>query len=269
MNAEHKLQLEVSLREESNGTWNIGIQKSSSSVLSLVSSLIAKGTGTINFKGQIQDPSPQDDKTEKKLLFHIRGGPLTAVSDYGLTAFAFGHVPVETWSVTNRTLQINELFEVELRSCVVEFKGKVANVSPQGSSQVVRYSNQIEYTSTSASEHVTFCIGVTSLDPSTFAENMKNRPDGWYWSGKQIYNDKMQKKYFGNVSPKIGDRVGLLQDASGNLHFFVNGVDHGTFSKKLPFPLYGCIQFDETIRTASLMDGIATYGYLLKINSEK
>ncbi|XP_071451078.1 uncharacterized protein [Hetaerina americana] len=79
----------------------------------------------------------------------------------------------------------------------------------------------------------------------------------------------MANNNYNAVQIQIGDRVGLLQDASGNLHFFVNGVDHGTFSKKLPFPLYGCIQFDETIRTASLMDGIATYGYLLKINSEK
>jgi len=39
----------------------------------------------------------------------------------------------------------------------------------------------------------------------------------------------------------VGDRIGLVRESSGALHYFINGIDQGVATTRTPQPVWGVV----------------------------
>jgi len=53
---------------------------------------------------------------------------------------------------------------------------------------------------------------------------------------------------------QAGDRVGVVRNDDGTLHFFVNGVDQGLAARDLPPSVYGVIDLYGQAAQATIID---------------
>ena len=51
-----------------------------------------------------------------------------------------------------------------------------------------------------------------------------------------------------------GDRIGLMRKSSGDLHFYVNGLDQGVAATRVPVQIWGAVDvYGMTVRVSSAM----------------
>ncbi|XP_015908035.1 neuralized-like protein 4 [Parasteatoda tepidariorum] len=90
-------------------------------------------------------------------------------------------------------------------------------------------------------------IGVTNLNPTflDFPSSATNLRDGsWVMSGSSIMeNGKSILEDYGHDLDDLseGDSVGVMRTRFGELHFFVNGIDHGVAAKNVPGFIYAVV----------------------------
>ncbi|KAK7486086.1 hypothetical protein BaRGS_00022695 [Batillaria attramentaria] len=173
--------------------------------------------------------------------FHCRAGSLISLTNNNRTAQR--NHPAQEFNngvvLSAEPLRDNQIFEV----CI----GKKVN----------SWSGSIE-------------IGVTACNPDTltFPLSATGLRDGtWVMSGTSILQDgHTSKEDYGRDLDQLGegDRVGVMRNSQGELHFFVNGTDQGVATPSLPSPvwavvdLYGkCAQVSVTDSTAPRQTGRA------------
>lgn len=90
-------------------------------------------------------------------------------------------------------------------------------------------------------------IGITTHSPMEleFPFTMTNVKSGtWIMTGSGIMHNgtTVIEQYGVNLDRlQVGDRVGVVRKESGNLHFFVNGVDQGVAAMNVPDGLFGVL----------------------------
>lgn len=70
------------------------------------------------------------------------------------------------------------------------------------------------------------------------------RTGTWMMTGNGVMHNGITviEQYGQNLDRlQAGDRVGVVRKDNGILHFYVNGVDQGSASKKVPERIYGVI----------------------------
>ncbi|XP_051523046.1 neuralized-like protein 4 isoform X2 [Myxocyprinus asiaticus] len=145
------------------------------------------------------------------LRFHHLNGTNAVITNGGRTAFRqncrseFNDAIV----ISNRCLREGELFEIVIQK------------------MVDRWSGSIE-------------AGVTAIRPEEleFPNTMTDIDyDTWMLSGTAIMQDgnTMRNNYGCDLdSLTTGSRIGMMRTASGDLHYFINGVDQGVACSGLP-----------------------------------
>ena len=90
-------------------------------------------------------------------------------------------------------------------------------------------------------------VGVTTCDPDNlnFPISATGFREGtWVMSGSSVLKDghSMIEEYGCDLDQlSEGDVVGVMRTVSGELHFYVNGIDQGTAATGLPSKLYAVI----------------------------
>lgn len=90
-------------------------------------------------------------------------------------------------------------------------------------------------------------IGVTTCDPDNlnFPISATGFRDGtWVMSGSSVLKDghSMIEEYGCDLDQlSEGDVVGVMRSSTGELHFFVNGIDQGTAATDIPANVYAVI----------------------------
>ncbi|XP_013781863.2 neuralized-like protein 4, partial [Limulus polyphemus] len=165
------------------------------------------------------------------LLFHERCGVHAEITNNGRTALRPNALEDfnNAVALTNRPLRTAEMFEVILEQ------------------QVVKWTGSIE-------------IGVTTHSPYDieFPSTMTNMRSGtWMMTGSGIMcnGTSVVEEYGINLERlKIGDRVGVLLEPDGTLHFYVNGEDQGAAAKCVAEKLYGVIDLYGQAAQVSIVD---------------
>ncbi|XP_039997243.1 neuralized-like protein 4 isoform X1 [Xiphias gladius] len=142
--------------------------------------------------------------------------------------------------ISNRCLRDGELFEIVIQK------------------MVDRWSGSIE-------------AGVTAIRPEEleFPNTMTDIDyDTWMLSGTAIMQDgnTMRNNYGCDLdSLTTGSRIGMMRSASGDLHYYINGVDQGVACSGLPpevyavIDLYGqCVQVSITSSSGPLDNSLCT-----------
>ncbi|XP_077301800.1 neuralized E3 ubiquitin protein ligase 4 [Arctopsyche grandis] len=165
-----------------------------------------------------------------RLLFHSNCGAHAVVSNGGLTA----HRPRATDDfnngvvLTNRPLRPGEIFEVRLEKVVKKWAGSIE-------------------------------IGVTTHTPNDleFPITMTNMRSGtWMMTGNGVMHNgtTVQDRYGSSLDRIIvGDRVGVVRQSCGTLHFYINGVDQGPATAGVPENVYGVIDLYGQAAQASIV----------------
>lgn len=173
---------------------------------------------------------PEEDFSDR-LQFHPRCGTHAAVIRSNRTA----HRPnaLEDFNngvvLTNRPLKPNELFEVRLDKMVSKWAGSIE-------------------------------IGVTTYSPTEleYPATMTNIRSGtWMMTGKGVMQNGITviDEYGMNLDTlQVGDRVGVMRNESGTLHFYVNSVDQGEASTNVPERVYGVIDLYGQASQATIVD---------------
>lgn len=173
---------------------------------------------------------PEEDFSDR-LQFHPRCGTHAAVIRNNRTA----HRPnaLEDFNngvvLTSRPLRANELFEVRLDKMVSKWAGSIE-------------------------------IGVTTYSPTEleYPATMTNIRSGtWMMTGKGVMQNGITviDEYGMNLDTlQVGDRVGVMRNELGTLHFFVNGVDQGEASTNVPERVYGVIDLYGQASQATIVD---------------
>lgn len=176
------------------------------------------------------------------LRFHQLHGTNAVITNGGRTAFRqncrseFNDAIV----ISNRCLRDGELFEIVIQK------------------MVDRWSGSIE-------------AGVTAIRPEEleFPNTMTDIDyDTWMLSGTAIMQDgnTMRNNYGCDLdSLGTGSRIGMMRSASGDLHYYINGVDQGVACTGLPpdvyavIDLYGqCVQVAITSSSGPLDNSLCT-----------
>ncbi|KAE8743975.1 bluestreak [Frankliniella occidentalis] len=173
---------------------------------------------------------PEEDFSDR-LQFHPRCGTHAAVIRGNRTA----HRPnaLEDFNngvvLTSRPLRANELFEVRLDKMVSKWAGSIE-------------------------------IGVTTYCPTEleYPATMTNIRSGtWMMTGKGVMQNGITviDEYGMNLDTlQVGDRVGVMRNESGTLHFYVNSVDQGEASTNVPQRVYGVIDLYGQASQATIVD---------------
>uniref|UniRef100_A0A3B4H265 Neuralized-like protein 4 n=1 Tax=Pundamilia nyererei TaxID=303518 RepID=A0A3B4H265_9CICH len=180
--------------------------------------------------------------TTTDLRFHHLHGTNAVITNGGRTALRqncrseFNDAIV----ISNRCLRDGELFEIVIQK------------------MVDRWSGSIE-------------AGVTAIRPEEleFPNTMTDIDyDTWMLSGTAIMQDgnTMRNNYGCDLdSLTTGSRIGMMRSASGDLHYYINGVDQGVACSGLPsevyavIDLYGqCVQVSITSSSGPLDNSLCT-----------
>uniref|UniRef100_A0A3B4VD94 Neuralized E3 ubiquitin protein ligase 4 n=1 Tax=Seriola dumerili TaxID=41447 RepID=A0A3B4VD94_SERDU len=180
--------------------------------------------------------------TTSDLRFHQLHGTNAVITNGGRTALRqncrseFNDAIV----ISNRCLRDGELFEIVIQK------------------MVDRWSGSIE-------------AGVTAIRPEEleFPNTMTDIDyDTWMLSGTAIMQDgnTMRNNYGCDLdSLTTGSRIGMMRSASGDLHYYINGVDQGVACSGLPpevyavIDLYGqCVQVSITSSSGPLDNSMCT-----------
>uniref|UniRef100_A0AAY5EGW9 Neuralized-like protein 4 n=1 Tax=Electrophorus electricus TaxID=8005 RepID=A0AAY5EGW9_ELEEL len=182
--------------------------------------------------------------TASDLRFHQLHGTNAVITNGGRTALRqncrseFNDAIV----ISNRCLRDGELFEIVIQK------------------MVDRWSGSIE-------------AGVTAIRPEEleFPNTMTDIDyDTWMLSGTAIMQDgnTMRNNYGCDLdSLSTGSRIGMMRTASGDLHYYINGVDQGVACTGLPpgnevyavVDLYGqCVQVSITSSSGPLDNSLCT-----------
>uniref|UniRef100_A0A669EEU0 Neuralized-like protein 4 n=1 Tax=Oreochromis niloticus TaxID=8128 RepID=A0A669EEU0_ORENI len=180
--------------------------------------------------------------TTSDLRFHHLHGTNAVITNGGRTALRqncrseFNDAIV----ISNRCLRDGELFEIVIQK------------------MVDRWSGSIE-------------AGVTAIRPEEleFPNTMTDIDyDTWMLSGTAIMQDgnTMRNNYGCDLdSLTTGSRIGMMRSASGDLHYYINGVDQGVACSGLPpevyavIDLYGqCVQVSITSSSGPLDNSLCT-----------
>uniref|UniRef100_A0A3Q1G9H6 Neuralized-like protein 4 n=1 Tax=Acanthochromis polyacanthus TaxID=80966 RepID=A0A3Q1G9H6_9TELE len=180
--------------------------------------------------------------TTTDLRFHQLHGTNAVITNGGRTALRqncrseFNDAIV----ISNRCLRDGELFEIVIQK------------------MVDRWSGSIE-------------AGVTAIRPEEleFPNTMTDIDyDTWMLSGTAIMQDgnTMRNNYGCDLdSLTTGSRIGMMRSASGDLHYYINGVDQGVACSGLPpevyavIDLYGqCVQVSITSSSGPLDNSLCT-----------
>uniref|UniRef100_A0A4W6CWD7 Neuralized-like protein 4 n=1 Tax=Lates calcarifer TaxID=8187 RepID=A0A4W6CWD7_LATCA len=184
--------------------------------------------------------------TTSDLRFHQLHGTNAVITNGGRTALRqncrseFNDAIV----ISNRCLRDGELFEIVIQK------------------MVDRWSGSIE-------------AGVTAIRPEEleFPNTMTDIDyDTWMLSGTAIMQDgnTMRNNYGCDLdSLTTGSRIGMMRSASGDLHYYINGVDQGVACSGLPpgkersvyavIDLYGqCVQVSITSSSGPLDNSLCT-----------
>ncbi|XP_031441146.1 neuralized-like protein 4 isoform X2 [Clupea harengus] len=176
------------------------------------------------------------------LRFHHLHGSNAVITNGGRTALRqncrseFNDAIV----ISNRSLREGELFEIVIQK------------------MVDRWSGSIE-------------AGVTAIRPEEleFPNTMTDIDyDTWMLSGTAIMQDgnTMRNNYGCDLdSLTTGSRIGMMRSATGDLHYYINGVDQGVACTGLPLDvfavidLYGqCVQVSITTSSGPLDNSLCT-----------
>ena len=70
-----------------------------------------------------------------------------------------------------------------------------------------------------------------------------------------IYNENKYPELIINpLSLQVGDRVGVVRHANGDLHFLVNGVDQGRAATGVPDGVFGVVEIRNTCAAVSIVE---------------
>lgn len=112
-------------------------------------------------------------------------------------------------------------------------------------------------------------IGITTHSPMEleFPFTMTNVKSGtWIMTGSGIMHNgtPVIEQYGVNLDRlQVGDRVGVVRKESGNLHFFVNGVDQGVAATNVPDGLFGVMGECSFLCTSTIRSRILQYVHVL------
>ncbi|KAM9406520.1 neuralized-like protein 4 isoform 4-T4 [Salvelinus alpinus] len=183
------------------------------------------------------------------LRFHQLHGTNAVITNGGRTALRqncrseFNDAIV----ISNRCLRDGELFEIVIQKMVDRWSGSI--------------------------EAGKIMAGVTSIRPEEleFPNTMTDIDyDTWMLSGTAIMQDgnTMRNNYGCDLdSLTTGSRIGMMRSATGDLHYYINGVDQGVACTGLPpdkevyavIDLYGqCVQVSITSSSGPLDNSLCT-----------
>ncbi|KFM80539.1 Neuralized-like protein 4, partial [Stegodyphus mimosarum] len=103
-------------------------------------------------------------------------------------------------------------------------------------------------------------IGVSSLDPNylDFPSSATNFREGsWVMSGTSVLEDgKSHLEDYGHDLDELseGDTVGVMRTSSGELHFFVNGIDQGVSAHRVTGTIYAVVDMYGKCAQVSIVD---------------
>ena len=91
-------------------------------------------------------------------------------------------------------------------------------------------------------------VGISMHNPTSldFPATMTNQRSGtMMMSGCGILtNGRGTRREYGEFNLdelKEGDRIGMVRKPSGNLHFYINGLDQGVAATKVPQQMWGVV----------------------------
>ncbi|KAK5875860.1 hypothetical protein CesoFtcFv8_026898 [Champsocephalus esox] len=189
--------------------------------------------------------------TTNDLRFHHLHGTNAVITNGGRTALRqncrseFNDAIV----ISNRCLRDGELFEIIIQKMVDRWSGSIEAdfLLPP------------------------LCPGVTAIRPDEleFPNTMTDIDyDTWMLSGTAVMQDgnTMRNNYGCDLdSLTTGSRIGMMRSASGDLHYYINGVDQGVACTGLPpevyavIDLYGqCVQVSITSSSGPLDNSLCT-----------
>ncbi|KYN44842.1 Neuralized-like protein 4 [Trachymyrmex septentrionalis] len=191
-------------------------ETSSSSTTNLVANLNVNLSVNVNVNLP-KNPTPAAIR-EDKLKFHERVGSLVKLSNNARTAER--RRPLDEFNngvvMTHRPLRDNELFEIRIDRLVYKWSGSIE-------------------------------VGVTTHSPTAleFPATMTNMRSGTtMMSGCGILtNGKGTQREYGEFNLdelREGDRVGMIRQSNGDLHYLINGLDQGV-AAKVPSSVWGVI----------------------------
>ncbi|XP_011253372.1 neuralized-like protein 4 [Camponotus floridanus] len=200
---------------EINNDYVMG-ETSSSSTTNLVANLNVNLNVNVNVNLP-KNPTPAAIR-EDRLKFHERVGTLVKLSNNARTAER--RRPLDEFNngvvMTHRPLRDNELFEIRIDRLVYKWSGSIE-------------------------------VGVTTHSPTAleFPATMTNMRSGTtMMSGCGILtNGKGTQREYGEFNLdelREGDRVGMIRQSNGDLHYLINGLDQG-IAAKIPTGVWGVI----------------------------
>jgi neuralized-like protein 4 len=152
------------------------------------------------------------------LKFHKKCGKFAKIAGNSRTAHRIK--PSEEFNygivMSDRPLDDNELFEVEIKQLVDRWSGSLE-------------------------------IGVSTQNPEGYefpSSSMNMRSGTWIMSGSTVQCDGhiLCCSYDSDLDIlKVGDRVGVLRRTNGDLHFYINGRDLGRAAQQLPARVFGVV----------------------------
>ncbi|ERL95247.1 hypothetical protein D910_12514 [Dendroctonus ponderosae] len=162
---------------------------------------------------------PEDGSRQDRICFHERCGSLVKLTNANRTAER--RRPFDEFNnavvMTNRPLRDSELFEIRIDRLVDKWSGSIE-------------------------------MGVTTHNPNSlvFPATMTNMRSGTIMmSGCGILtNGKGTRREYGDFNLdelSEGDRVGMMRKPDGNLHYFINGLDQGVATQRVPSTVWGVI----------------------------
>ncbi|XP_041093378.1 neuralized-like protein 4 isoform X2 [Polyodon spathula] len=193
---------------------------------------------------QLSPSSPCSVVSANDLRFHRLHGSNAVITNGGRTALRqncrseFNDAIV----ISNRSLRDGELFEIVIQKTVDRWSGSIE-------------------------------AGVTAIRPGEleFPNTMTDIDyDTWMLSGTAIMQDgnTMRNNYGCDLdSLTTGSRIGMMRTATGDLHYYINGVDQGVACSGLPaekevfavIDLYGqCVQVAITSSSGPLDNSLST-----------
>ena len=158
-------------------------------------------------------------QSNDQLCFHSRCGSLVRLTRGRRTAER--RRPLDEFNngviMTNRPLLNDELFEIRLDHLVDKWSGSIE-------------------------------IGISTHNPSTleFPATMTNMRSGYIiLNGCSIlaHGKEILREYsvYNLDELREGDRIGLIRNSNGNLHFLINGIDQGLAISQTPSPVWGVV----------------------------
>ncbi|XP_046401659.1 neuralized-like protein 4 [Ischnura elegans] len=171
-------------------------------------------------RGTTANSTENKAQTSGRLTFHPKCGTNIAIIEDGRSAqkIRMGEA-LNGVLLTNRPLKRDELFEVRLDKLGTKFNYGLG-------------------------------IGVTSYAPESFTipDHMFHLKSGnwmFYNTAVYIHGAESVKNYGKNVyDMKVGDRVGVMVNKLGTLHFFIKGEDQGPAASNMPSTLHGAFELN-------------------------